>query len=485
MEIGQSTDAWNCLVVHVEACGVVLASLTLIFLPVSSLSVVLPCCAVAVVRKKKKKKKKSNADASEAASPDDSAGAAASTAVSAGPSSSITSTASTPAFTASSATLDSFDAFAPSSHAANGASSFGSNVSFAGQPANAAAVTAPGDADKPKKSRKGKKGAEATAASTVASSTAAQPGMSVSVGGDYDLTNFAAIPTPRGAGSGDIDILTGTNAPSGRLEDMFASATIMDEPLDANGEEDDGFAVEEEPALLDMISSQTAEGTMVSPRGSGGMTVAAEPQKPKDVWDLAQDFTNIDNLKGTVEKKKASQREEVSMSMMRGMQPFGGGSSISASAAAPSAPAAAPSPFFSAPPAGMNAFGGMQGMGGGFGAPMGGMTGGPMGMPAASPFGGMPGGMPGGFGMVPQAGAGGGMGGYGGMGGFGAPPPSGPATNDLPFAAAPTTASRTKMPANGRPLVFDAVPAARQMGQPMASIAAQAQHGPAGPNWNR
>jgi len=300
------------------------------------------------------------------------------------------------------------------------------------------------------------------------------------VGGDYDLTNFAAIPTPRGQGSGDIDILTGTNAPTGRLEDMFSSASLMDEPLDANGEEDDGFAVEEEPALLDMLSSTTASGTAVSPRGSGGMaSAAAEPQKPKDVWDLAADFTNIDNLKGTVAKKKTNQREEVSMSMMRGMQPFGGGASMSA-APAPAAPAAAPSPFFAAPPAGMNAFGGMPGMGGGYGgAPMGGM-GGQMGhMGAPSPYGGMPGG----FGMVPSAAPQGGMGAFGGMGGFGAAPPSAAPTNDLPFAAAPTAASRTKMPANGRPLVFDAVPAARQAGQQAAQP--MAAHGPAGPNWNR
>ena len=108
-----------------------------------------------------------------------------------------------------------------------------------------------------------------------------------------------------------------------------------------------------------------------------------------------------------------------------------------------------------------------------------GSMGGGMGMPGASPYGGMPGG----FGMAPSAPAGG-MGAYGGMGGFGGPPASAPPTNDLPFAAAPTSASRTKMPNNGKTLVFDAVPQARQSGQ-QAAAPSMSAHGPAGPNWNR
>ena len=439
------------------------------------------CCVLcaARVRKKKKKKKKSVADASEA-SLDDGTSAMASTAASTAPTSAHTSAATTPAFTASSAALDSFDAFAPAQHQTNGATAFGGAGAFAGQAPAAAA----GEADKPKKSRKGKKGAEFAAAPASAPAASAAP--SVSVDGDYDLTNFASSAAPHAASSGDIDILTGTTAPSGRLEDMFSQASIMDEPLDANGEEDDGFAVEEEPALLDMLSSHTADGQVVSPRHSGGGLggLSAEPARPKDVWDLAADFTNIDNLKGTVAKKKTSQREEVSMSMMRGMQPFGGGNSLGASAPQPSAPAAAPSPFFGAPQPGMNAFSGMGGMGGGYvPQPMGGMGGHmPMGMQGGSHFG-----MQVGFGMAQGGAPGGGMpGGFGGMGGgFGAPPPSAAPTSDLPFAAAPTSASRTKMPANGKPLVFDAVPAARGAGQQQAAVGASMAHGPAGPNWNR
>ena len=289
----------------------------------------------------------------------------------------------------------------------------------------------------------------------------------------------------------------------------------MDEPLDQNGDEDDGFAVEEEPALLDMISSQSRRtDTVVSPRHSGGMAggmggAAAEPAKPKDVWDLGADFMNIDNLKGNVVKKKASAREEVSMSMMRGMQPFGGGGASSArllpASSRPHLPPAA-SPFFGAPAAGMNAFAGMPGMGGGFpgghmgqmggqmggqlgghmGGHMGGQMGAPMGMAGASPFG-MPQGFGGGQACRCSGGGGGGGMAFGGMGGFGGAPASAPPTNDLPFAAAPSRRqphqdARQRQTARVRRGAGSASGAGQQQA---AAMPQSALHGPVGPNWNR
>ena len=466
-------------------------------------------------KKKKEKKKKKKSSADEAPSAAVSAAATSSTAATAS-SSAVTSSASTPAFAASSPSLDQFDAFA-----ANGA--FGANVTpvavitASGTAVPGAGLAQPGEADKPKKSRKSKKGgAEPSAAAPAppgSSSAAAPP--SVQVSGEYDLTTFASIPTPRGPASSDLDILTGTNAPVGRLEDMFSTASSeRDQPLD-QGEEEDGFVVEEEPALLDMIQGEQSQAQ--SANSAANLSGAAAMQKKtSDVWDLAADFTNIDNLVGAVPKKKTAMREEVSMSMMKSMQPFGGGggglSSASSSSSSYAPSASASSPFFSVPSAG-GGFGGapMGGMGMGMGG-MGGMGGGSHGMAGPPAVGGGFGGMPGGYGAPmqgppagfhgPPAGGmggamGGGMGGgigpfagLGGFGGMGGPPQGsggggggggGLLGSDLPFAA-PQGAGSRKLPANGKPLIFDAVPQARQ--QPM-SQPTNAAGGPTGPKWNR
>jgi len=176
--------------------------------------------------------------------------------------------------------------------------------------------------------------------------------------GTFDLTDFASIPTPRASGgsSRDLDILTGTNAPAAPLEDMFRQTSLMDDPI--QGMEEDGFVVEDEPALLDqpVFAPTNVEVNGYDPKSP------VNNQK-KDLWDLATNFTNIDNIKSSAPQKKKVVQEVVSMSMMRSTNQI-----FSSSSSAPSALS------FGMPQAGnnMNNFSSPQPnafSGAGFGAP--------------------------------------------------------------------------------------------------------------------
>lgn len=392
--------------------------------------------------KKKKKKKKRAAESADTTAPP----------------SAETTAPGTPSFNATpvpAGDFGSFDAF--------GSNDFGSSVTASAVASPAAPVSTitmsgPTAADKPKKSRKKKD-------STIASEPVQQQqqqqqssGLSVNANGDFDLSNFASAPTPRG----EVDMLTGMHS-SAPLEDMFAQSSLMDGPMDGPAEED-GFAMDE-PALLDQHYE-----AHVSPRANG-MNVPTSPIN-KDVWDLASNFTNIDNIQSSApaKPKAANPQDTVSMSMMRSMQPFGS-STVSA----------APKP---AQPSGFGAFGAPAGGMNGFGAPM----------QQQQQFGGQQ--AFGGFGMPQQQmqqgfGAPGGFGGpqqgfpqqqqpFGGMqSGFGGPAfgaPQMPMESDLPFAA--QSMNQKRPGANGKPVIFDV-----QSARPQPTMQQATSNAPTGPRW--
>lgn len=330
---------------------------------------------------------------------------------------------------------------------ANGADPFTSNTAAskpapAAAPASAAlATSAPGDKDKSKRKKKGTSAASSTASSATATPYAAPQS------GDFDLTNFAGAGSTESAHNVDIDMLTGAHVPvGGSLVDAFSQSSLLDEPNErAAADEDDGF--EEEPALLDTKPHRDNEAAAV-PAGEKADTKS-------DAWDLASDLANLDNITADPNKKKAASKKEneVSMSMMRGMQ-IGG-------ASAPSRPA---------PPPAQNAFFPAVGA-----APMMQpnmmMQQQPMMQPNMMQQNMFAGGIPN-FGMQM------------GMGMQQQPQQPQQQQNafggDLPFAAQPGSQARK----SNKPILFDSVPQARpdMMG---ASGSVGGSSGPKGPNWNR
>jgi hypothetical protein len=333
-----------------------------------------------------------------------------------------------------------------------------------------AALAPAAEGEKKKKKKKKKKTEEATSGATSGTATpavAADPfgasnnsndpfDSAPSGSSDFDLTRYTdvndvPIVDLQQRHNGEIDILTGSSGAVGNLEDMFSKSDLL------GNDDDDGF--ESEPALLDM------EQPTKSSRVSFDDEVAEDLAKPKDIWDLANDISNLDDLRSNVQKKPTvNASKQTSMSAMRSSNPFASTSqSKSSTFFAPTGAAPMGQPGFGGPmgaPMGQQGFGGMTG---GFGAPMG--------QPGfGGPMGGAPMGQPG-------------FGGPMGQPGFGAAPQNNPFGDfGLPFAAQPGSSGQQSRKQHNGPIVFD-VHAAKptpQYQQP------QQQRGPAsGPRWDR
>ncbi len=279
----------------------------------------------------------------------------------------------------------------------------------------------------------------------------------------YDLTGFNPNSNPHPVDP-HTDFLTGSAGPvESDLASAFASKALLDDP-------------ELAPQRIEQHTVAAAAGSAASAPVS-----SSSGSSSLDVWAIGTQFTNIDNIHKSVEQKKAMPKEEISMSMMKSMQPVGNHhadrneNKIQPSFNSFPQMSLGPMPVQTVPamqsmpvtmPLSMPVPAVMSGV------PM------PMMMPVASvpaaqPMLGMP--MP----VVYPYGA------------PGAAPvqvpvgmPGSAAPGMDPFAASNSPNGnyrKSAMNSNGKPIIFDPVPERRSN----ATAAPQQPSGPSGPNWNR
>jgi hypothetical protein len=182
--------------------------------------------------------------------------------------------------------------------------------------ANIAAVPAEntGEKKKKKKNKDASAGSNSATAAYTAAAAAVDPFSSAP---SYDLTAFSgpSYINPSGGGNNNIDILTGLHATAhqgGDLADVFAAATLSD--------------INNQDPFTKQFSNQPTHSNAMPSSHNNLVSSHTVPTKSGDLWDMANSLANIDNLSAAPAAKKspaAQGHNEVSMSMMRSMQPLG------------------------------------------------------------------------------------------------------------------------------------------------------------------